>query len=282
MITSTEISSLSKIVGEERAVELVAKAGFDAFDFSLFPMWKWDFKNSVLLPNDHPLSGKDYLAFARKIKQIGLDNGIVCNQSHAPFPTKLVGRDLILRAIECTAEAGGKICIVHPDNYSSPEQNAEMYSELLPFAKQCGVKIATENMFNWDRLYGHPLPAACSSPKCFVDHLKAVDDPYFVACLDLGHAELFGCNTSAVEMIEAIGDKLEALHIHDNDKNHDNHQIIGAGVMDYPLIAKTLKKNGYKGCYTLESNAYLQANGYTDENVLDGMKKLRASLSVFE
>ena len=36
MKISTEISSIAKHVGEEKAVELVAKAGFDAYDFSMF------------------------------------------------------------------------------------------------------------------------------------------------------------------------------------------------------------------------------------------------------
>lgn len=35
MKISTEIRSASKIIGEDRAVEYVAKAGFDAWDFSL-------------------------------------------------------------------------------------------------------------------------------------------------------------------------------------------------------------------------------------------------------
>ena len=38
MLISTEIGSASKIVGEERAVELIAKAGFDAWDFSMFDL----------------------------------------------------------------------------------------------------------------------------------------------------------------------------------------------------------------------------------------------------
>ena len=49
------------------------------------------------------------------------------------------------------AEAGGKICIIHPDNDKSAAENAEMYLELLPFAKDCGVKIATEKMCIRDR-----------------------------------------------------------------------------------------------------------------------------------
>ena len=38
MKTSTEIASLAKLVGEEKAVEYIAKAGFDAWDFLCF-LW---------------------------------------------------------------------------------------------------------------------------------------------------------------------------------------------------------------------------------------------------
>ena len=38
MKISTEIGSASRIVGEHKAVELIAKAGFDAWDFSMFAM----------------------------------------------------------------------------------------------------------------------------------------------------------------------------------------------------------------------------------------------------
>ena len=42
MKTSTEIGSAARLLGEERAVELIGRAGFDAWDFSLYNMWKWD------------------------------------------------------------------------------------------------------------------------------------------------------------------------------------------------------------------------------------------------
>ena len=151
MKISSEIGSAAAHVGEQRAIEYLAKAGFDAWDFTMISMCRYDWQTKRLLDNTHPLSGADYLSFARKLKQTGLDNGIVCNQSHAPFPTSCPQiRSYFKRAIECTAEAGGQICIIHPDNDQPPEKNAELYLELLPFAKGCGVKIATENMWNWD------------------------------------------------------------------------------------------------------------------------------------
>lgn len=111
MRTSTQIETASVLVGEEKAVEYVAKAGFDAWDFSMFAMCDYDWQLGAVRPTTHPLAGENYLAFARKLKQIGLDNGITCNQSHAPFPTSCPEiRSYFKRAIECTAEAGGKIC----------------------------------------------------------------------------------------------------------------------------------------------------------------------------
>ena len=275
MKISTEIGSASRKVGEEKAVELIAKAGFDAWDFSMTSMIRYDWKKKCAVKTDHPLLGNNYLAFARQLKKIGLDNGIVCNQSHAPFPTYCDEiRGYYKRAIECTAEAGGKICVIHPDNYKSAEENAEIYNEILPFAKECGVKIATENMFNWN--YG-PAPAACSSPESFVEHLNAVNDDYFVACLDIGHAELKGLKTSAEEMIKAIGPKLQALHIHDNDKENDKHQIPFSMNIDFEAVAKALKEVDYKGELTLEADAYL--NAFDEENVFEGIKNLAESVN---
>ena len=107
MKISTEIASAAKIIGEEKAIEYIAKAGFDAWDFSMFSMCKYNWITKSIQATNHPLSGSNYLSFARKLKQIGLDNGIHCNQSHAPFPVYCKEiRSYLKRAIECTAEAG--------------------------------------------------------------------------------------------------------------------------------------------------------------------------------
>jgi len=261
MKISTEINSARRIVGsEERAIELIAKAGFDAWDFSMFEMARYDYKTKTVIDSDHPLRNGDYVAFAKKLKKVGLDNGIVCNQSHAPFPVKCPEvRDMLKRAIECTALAGGEICIIHPDNKKSAEENAEMYFELLPFAKDHGVKIATENMWNWDKEKGEATPAACSHHDDFLAHIKAVNDPYLVACLDIGHAEMKGLDTTSVQMIHTLGNSLQALHLHDNDKWHDNHAIPFSMDIDFVPIVKALKDINYGGYFTLEADSYLSA-----------------------
>ncbi len=281
MKTSTEIGSIAKLVGEERAIEYVAEAGFEAWDFSMFAMCKYDWKANKLLENDHPLAGGDYLSFARRLRRVGLDNGIVCNQAHAPFPTRSPEiRAHYKRAIECAAEAGAAICVIHPDNDKSAEQNAEMYLELLPFAKEHGIKIATENMWNWNYELDEAAPAACSHHDDFVRHIDAVGDEFFTACLDIGHAEMRGLRTSSAEMIRALGKKrLGALHIHDNDLHNDSHMVPFTMNIDFDGIAAALKEIGYEGDLTLESDAYLGKLCQGDkEKVFEGVKIMASAL----
>ena len=273
---STEIKSTSRFVGERRAIELIAEAGFDAWDFSMFSMIHYDWGTRVATLTDHPIAGPNAYKFARELRDIGESNGIVCNQSHAPHPTycKAIA-DCYEKCIELTAEAGGKICIIHPDNYKPAEENAELFNRLLPVAKDCGVKIATENMWNWCDETKSASPAACSDPKSFLEHLKVVNDEYLVACLDIGHSEMLGLDTSAVEMIDSLGAHLQALHIHDNDKKGDRHAIPFSMNIDFDAVAKALKRINYSGYLTLEAVNHLYNFG--PDNLIVGVKELADS-----
>jgi len=274
MRISTEIGSIAAQVGEEKAIELAAKAGFDAFDLSMFVMCDYDWTNKRVRPSEHPFAGSGYASFAKRLRHIADECGIVCNQSHAPFPTCCQTiRDHFKRAIECTAILGGKICVIHPDNDKTAKENAEMYFELIPFAKEYGVKIATENMWNWRG--GRADFAACSTASDFVAHLDAVNDPFFVACLDIGHAEMMGEQVSAVGMIHALGKRLEALHIHDNDRWHDSHQIPFSMQIDFAAVIKALKEIGYNGDLTLEADSYLGA--FASDDLFKGVCDLADS-----
>ena len=69
MKISTEIASIARHVGEHKAVELCAKAGFDGWDFSMFQMGRYNWKIDACDPSDHPLCGKDYVKFARELRK---------------------------------------------------------------------------------------------------------------------------------------------------------------------------------------------------------------------
>lgn len=276
MKISTEINSISKITGMEKAVEYCAKAGFDGWDFSMMEMCRIDPDTKKPKSNDHPLLGTDCYKIAQKLKQIGLDYGIVCNQSHAPFPlNNPYVRPLLKKCIELTAEAGGEICVIHPDNNKSAEENAETYFELLPFAKECGVKIATENMWNWNDDKGISSFAACATGEDFKKHMEAVNDDFFVACVDIGHAEMRGSGNGAAHMIRTLGHYVEALHIHDNDLLNDSHQIPFSMDINFNEVIKALKDINYKGWFTLEADQYLK--DYDNHNIFEGVKNLSKS-----
>ena len=278
MKISTETESVKRYTGDEKAIEYIAKAGFDAFDFSMYDIAKVaNWTTGELAYGTTPISGDDYLKYARSLKKVADDCGIYCNQTHSVFPTQNPKIEkFVKRTIECTKELGATICVVHPLSMSPVEDNVKYYSELLPFAKEYGVKIATENMWAWSNELRHATPAACSPHGEFLELLEKVNDEYLIACLDIGHAEMLRqSDTSAVEMVKALGKHLKALHIHDNDQLHDSHQIPFSMNIDFEPIVKALKEINYSGEFTLEANSYL--NDCTADNVFEKLCDMKAA-----
>lgn len=254
MLISTEISSYRKLGDNKKILKLLKESGFTAYDFSMF---KGGLADEILYADDYAQKAREFRAFADGL-------GLPCNQSHAPFPTAKKGDieyneamfPIIVRAIEVSGILGVKVCVVHPCNDYTPEENLEIYRKFEPYARKAGVKIGVENMWNWTSEPIHATPAACSSPESFRKHLDLLPKDVFVACLDIGHAEMRGLKTSAAQMIETLADRLEAIHLHDNDLVHDNHAIPFTYDINYEPIIEAMKKIGYQGDITLEADCY--------------------------
>ena len=91
----------------------------------------------------------------------------------------------------------------------------------------------------------------------------------------MGHAEIMGEDTSAVDMVKTLGKRIKALHLHDNDKHKDSHMPPFSMTIDYKPIIKALKEIGYDGYFTLEAYAYLAS--FDSYNVFEGIKNMAAS-----
>ena len=255
MFISTEIGSLGLLADTKKILRVLKAGGFSAYDFSMFRG----------VPYDRLLEGDDYRCRAEALKAYADGIGIVCNQAHAPFPTAIKGNDVyneeifpeIVRAIEVAGILGAKVCVVHPCNDYTAEENAVLYRRFEPYARKAGVKIGLENMWNWNA-EDHATPAACSSHHDFLAHLSLLPADVFVACLDIGHSEMRGLDTSAPEMIETLGARLQALHIHDNDRLHDSHMLPYTHSIDFSAIISALKKIGYNGDVTLEADTFIR------------------------
>ena len=247
---STEIQGFAQYGNAREVIKLLKEAGFTAYDASMFT-------NGVL---DELLYAENWQEKAKQFRMYADGLGIVCNQAHAPFPTAIKGNEAyneamypkMVRAIEVSGILGAKICVVHPCNDYTAEENAKLYSRFEDVARKAGVKIGVENMYNWNADAHTACSASCSHHDDFKKHLDLLPSDVFVACLDIGHAEMAGLHTSAEKMIETLGDRMQSMHLHDVDGIHDNHQIPFTQKIDFAKVVQALKKINYQGDVTLE------------------------------
>lgn len=116
MKISTLTAHLAKIYGEENAIRKLAEIGYDCYDFSMFGIRE----------DNHPIGSNYYESYVLKLRKAADESGIVCNQTHAPYPSYLQDNKeynqrtfpFLIRAIEVTGILGGKIVIIHPVIFS--------------------------------------------------------------------------------------------------------------------------------------------------------------------
>jgi sugar phosphate isomerase/epimerase len=261
MIISTQTDVLSQRFSQEDAIRIIAKAGYDAYDISLFSM----------LRDDDIFNSDAYLDYTHKLKAIADECGIICNQAHAPFPSSKADDSYnqtifhrIVRSMEIAAVLGAKQIIVHPvQHLYYPENAAELqqmnlrfYTALIPYCEKFGIKVALENMFQRDPRRGVLITSTCNEPGEFSAYLDALPSEHFTACLDIGHCGLIGQDPA--NFIRKLGhDRLGALHVHDNDFHRDAHTMPLMGALDWNAITDALADIRYKGEFTLEADNFL-------------------------
>lgn len=106
-------------------------------------------------------------------------------------------------------------------------------------------------------------------------------------CWDVGHEACFAYGRRFMPL---FGDKLAALHIHDNHAvyDHDEHLIPFDGVIDYDETAGRIAASGYTGTLMLEL-ARENSTVYTDTSPADyfaraaaAARRLRAAVEIKE
>lgn len=234
------------------AVRMIAAAGFDAYDLSM------DRK-------DHFLRGDDYIERARTVRKVADEVGIPCLQAHSAFGKITAAKDFAFyvalhrRAIEICHELECGMLVVHPGNkYSAAKNYANIYEKLLPLAERMGVRLATENMWNWNWRKTVTHPTACGTVKDFCAHIDIANSYYLTGCLDLGHAEMTGA-PGAAAMIRGLGkERIGCLHVHDNDLVHDKHTLPYQGKINWEEVIAALREIGYEGHFTYEAGNFFK------------------------
>ena len=243
-------------LGLENAARLAKEAGFTACDIFI----TLDEAASPLLNDDY----RDVAAALRK----GIEaEGLKCNQTHAPFRYSAKQWDApelfneFIKTLEISSVLGAKVCVVHPihhTEYKGHEEelfnvNMDYYRRLIPYAKEYDVKIGIENMWQRHRIRRNISFDTCSTAEEFVRYVDTLDSEYAVACLDLGHVVLPDGPHSPADFIRILGhDRLQALHVHDNDYTNDQHLLPYQGKLDWASITKALGEIDYTGDFTYE------------------------------
>ena len=247
---------LARRFGDKKAIEMIKAAGFDGYDYTMA-----EYNHDLLFNNDN------YLEYAKEIRRMADELGISCLQAHAPSPRMRTLEQVLpcvpmfMKAIEISAILGCKMLVVHPGSFLSAKENKiHLYDKILPFARQKGVVIATENMFKWkDETETETVPAACGTAQDFIEHIDLVNDEFFTGCLDVGHAEMVNCEGAAY-MIRQLGhNRVGALHIHDNDLYEDLHTLPFIGKINWDEVTKSLKEIDYQGNFTYENTCFFKS-----------------------
>ena len=264
MILSTQTSNIFGAFGTKEGAKVFKEAGYDALDMSLFEMSTNP--DSLFLKDD-------YKEYAQSVRKDVEEAGLFFNQSHVPFvfnwknPNEFEERfmPLNIKGLIVSGILGVKTAIVHPYHYGAYfgheaeifDLNMKFYKDLLPYAKEYGVKIAIENMWRTEPKRKYICPSACGTADELVRYIDTLDDDTFVACLDLGHCGLVG--EEAQDAIRILGhDRLKALHVHDNNYREDSHTLPMLSMMDWNEICKALADIDYDGDFTFEADAFLR------------------------
>ncbi len=245
-------AKLSDRFSDKEAIKLLHDAGFDAFDFTM-----------ILGVHTKEQPNNGHLAYADELKRYADELGIVCNQAHAPIPSKESGVEYeeIVRSIEMAARLGAKIIVVHPikdapNGYQSHkkelfDKNMAFFKSLIPYAEKNNIKIAIENMYSIDKEKNEIVSGVCSHSDEFCRYIDTLNSEYIVACVDTGHATL--TSDTPQNLLHGMGNRVKALHIHDVDRKNDNHALPYTGALDWNEICKALAEVNYDGDFTYEA-----------------------------
>ena len=240
---------------KDKTYEKLKECGFSATDFGMANTETFIYT----LPED------EADALLRKEKALAGNAGIEIFQVHGPWrfpPQDFTAEDRaerfdkMERSIRATSVLGVKNWVIHPlmpfgtsDIKTSDEKgtwdiNVEFFGRLIKTAKECGVYVCLENM---------PFPDfSISTPESIMRLVESVNDENMRVCLDTGHVNVFGLDIA--EEVKRVKDKIQVLHVHDNNYGMDLHRFPYFGTIDWKKFGAALKEIKFSGVFSLETN----------------------------
>ena len=139
---------------------------------------------------------------------------------------------------------GIDLVVIHPTfKYKNPGMNEiglRRINEILDVAKECNVKVAFENIELVE----------------YLEYIiKKLNNSNLGICFDVGHCHLFSDDKFNIKL---FNDKLFVIHLHDNFKEFDEHNLPFDGTISWDDAIKKIIDMNYDGDIVIESgyNSY--------------------------
>ena len=261
---SLAIGRLQEVFGDEAALKLARSLGLDAVDFDLLRYDETLYRKS----EDEVLSYFERLAKTAESVgiEIGQTHGRITGYHDDPEydaeQKRMARLDLMAtRILHC------RHCVMHgPSSIffganADPQKMRDLafrnFCDFLPFARENGVKIATETFGDATGLGCIDFFGDADEFANIFDRIAAVPEnrDWFCCCMDTGHtnkAYRFPGEPTPGELIRRLGKKIEVLHLNDNNKLTDQHKVPRSGDIDWDDVMRALAEIGYDGVYNME------------------------------
>jgi len=280
MKLSVQSQNLVDHFGYDKAYKMMKEAGFEATDWNI---------DHALVHKDVVAAEKleglsifeksmdEIMAYYSEELEYMKKYGITITQAHSPFPPDQPGRPEVLpytigiyqQMIRFCQKVGCPRLIIHGISKREPypeikqeevdQLNDTMYTSLIPVLQECpDVMVCMENLFTHPTQLGAGFWAGhCSNPyeaAAYIDKMNALAGrKAFGLCLDTGHLNL--CRIPFCKYIPVLGDRIAALHIHDNMQNDDAHLMPYTGNIHWEEFCEEMHKIGYAGDLSFETFA---------------------------
>ena len=168
-----------------------------------------------------PFTNRDPKVVGKKIEE--MENALRC--------AKAMGADAVLLVPTRVTEEFG-----YRDAY---KWSQEYVSRLIPTAKETGVIVAVENVWNKFLL----------SPIEFARYLDELNSRWIKAYFDVGNVIIYG---HAHHWIRTLGKRIVKIHLKDFKRSGYQWKNLLDGDVNWPEVRKALDEVGYNGYMTAE------------------------------
>lgn len=218
-----------QIENKER-FKLIKESGFD----NVFLWWGDEFTN--------------YDENKNLLPEMARNAGLRVENVHAPFDKTnciwtqgINSEEIVKRYSQCIIDCSQHnipTVVIHLTNGDTPPPptflGLDRIKYLVELAEEKGVNIALENL---------------RKPEYLQFVFSNIQSNRLGFCYDSGHEN---CYSKGTDLLSTYGDKLMALHLHDNDGTDDQHRIPGEGNINWDSIVGKIKSTKYYGSISLE------------------------------